>query len=60
MKTTIQSRAQRLARNARETMREFSLGYRRNARVGNVAHALKNLLFAAHCREIARGYKEAA
>jgi hypothetical protein len=60
MKLTIKQHAMRLARNARQSMRECALGYRKAYQCGDVKHMLRWLILAANFRDIARGYLEAA
>lgn len=60
MKLSIKQHAQRLARNARQSMRECALSYRKAYRRGDVEHMLRWLILAAIFRDTARGYLEAA
>lgn len=60
MKLTIKQHAQRLARNARESMRDCAMRYRRAYQRGDMVHMLRWLILAATLRETARGYLEAA
>ena len=56
----IRDRAQILSRNARETMRDCALSYRRARQQGDLTRMVTMLILATQLRRCAHGYLEAA
>jgi hypothetical protein len=56
----IEVHADRLARNARQSMRDCALSFRRAKKRGDALFSATWLTHAKGFRDIARGYKEAA